>query len=74
MKQGFVVQEDRDNEDYLYTRQSLADLAGKALHKKRNLANGFENTYTWDVWPLTEKNAADAGIVLDAWVGCIRKV
>ncbi|MGI5174428.1 DUF2156 domain-containing protein [Treponema sp. OMZ 840] len=65
---GYTLQEDRDNEDYLYTRESLASLAGKALHKKRNLANGFENTYTWEIQPLTEQNAADAGFVLDAWV------
>jgi len=65
---GYVPQEDRDNEDYLYTRESLATLAGKALHKKRNFANGFESTYNWEVQPLTEKNAADAGAVLDEWL------
>ena len=64
---GYVPYEDRDNEDYLYTRESLATLAGKALHKKRNFANGFENSYNWEVKPLTEQNAADAGNVLDEW-------
>jgi len=64
---GYVPYEDRDNEDYLYTRESLATLAGKALHKKRNFANGFENTYNWEVRPLNEQTAADAGNVLDEW-------
>lgn len=65
---GYTPQEDRDNEDYLYTREALATLAGKALHKKRNLANGFESAYTWEVKPLDETNAADAADVLEQWL------
>ena len=66
-ERGFKLHEDRDNEDYLYTRESLASLSGKALHKKRNFANGFENSYNWEIQPLTGKNAADASFVLDKW-------
>lgn len=66
-ERGFKLHEDRDNEDYLYTRESLASLSGKALHKKRNFANGFENSYNWEIQPLTGKNASDASFVLDKW-------
>ncbi|UTC70192.1 DUF2156 domain-containing protein [Treponema sp. OMZ 790] len=66
-KLGYEPYEDRDNEDYLYTRESLALLAGKALHKKRNFANGFENAYAWEVRPLNEQNKVDACAVLDEW-------
>jgi len=34
---GFEVWEDRDNFDYLYSRQSLSELTGRKFHKKRNL-------------------------------------
>lgn len=64
---GYVPEDDRDSADYLYLRESLATLAGKSLHKKRNLANGFEKAYEWEVKPLDETTAADAGKVLDAW-------
>lgn len=64
---GYKAEEDRDNEDYLYTRESLSNLAGKALHKKRNFANGFENSYNWEIKKLDEKNAACAAEVLDQW-------
>ncbi len=59
--------DDRNNADYLYLREKLASLAGKSLHKKRNLANNFENTYTCTIKPLDISTAADAGDVLDEW-------
>ncbi len=61
------TEEDRDNADYLYLREKLASLAGKSLHKKRNLANNFERTYTCDIKPLDITTASDAGDVLDEW-------
>ncbi len=61
------VEEDRDNADYLYLREKLASLAGKSLHKKRNLANNFEKNYICDVKPLDVSTAKDAGDVLDKW-------
>ncbi len=64
---GFNVTEDRDNEDYLYSKDSLSSLAGKSLQKKRNLANNFEKSYHYKVLPLDIHTAADAGIVLDEW-------
>ena len=33
---GFAVQTDRDNADYVYRVQDLADLAGRVYAKKRN--------------------------------------
>ncbi len=64
---GFELIDDRDNADYLYFREKLASLAGKSLHKKRNLANNFEKTYNCEVRPLDITTAADAGDVLDEW-------
>jgi hypothetical protein len=64
---GYRVQEDRDNFDYLYWRTDLAELSGKAYHKKRNLVNAFLNSYSYEQKPLSAANAADALAVLDEW-------
>ena len=44
-KRGVVFAEDRDNFDYLYYREELAELAGKKFHKKKNHVNHFLHTY-----------------------------
>jgi len=44
-ERGVVFAEDRDNFDYLYYRNDLAELAGKKYHKKKNHVNQFLNTY-----------------------------
>lgn len=66
-KYNFFITEDRNNADYLYHRQKLETLSGKALHKKRNLANAFTKTYTARIENLTIYNAAAAGNILDKW-------
>mgnify|MGYP002625485038 CR=1 FL=1 len=43
----FTFIEDRDNFDYLYSLESMATLAGKKLHGKRNHCNRFEAAHTW---------------------------
>lgn len=62
-----VVQEDRDNFDYLYRRADLAELAGRRYHKKRNLVNAFINNYNYLEQPLTQERVPDARRVLDKW-------
>ncbi len=64
---GYRIQEDRDNFDYLYNREDLAELSGKAYHKKRNLVNAFLGTCSCEQRPLTKSNVADAVGVLDRW-------
>jgi hypothetical protein len=64
---GYIVQEDRDNFDYLYLRTDLAELSGKTYHKKRNLVNAFLNSYDYSQKPLRKENVADAVAVLDEW-------
>ncbi|MGO8693237.1 MAG: DUF2156 domain-containing protein [Rectinemataceae bacterium] len=64
---GYGVVEDRDNFDYLYLRTDLAELSGKAYHKKRNLVNAFLNSYSYEQKPLRADNVPDAVAVLDEW-------
>lgn len=64
---GYPVQEDRDNFDYLYQRQDLAELAGRSYHKKRNLIKTFVKSYPYSALPLREEYRAEAITVLDDW-------
>jgi len=64
---GYAAAEDRNNFDYLYERTDLAELSGKAYHKKRNLVNAFLNSYSYEQKPLSKDNVADAVLVLDTW-------
>lgn len=66
-KLGLVVEEDRDNFDYLYLKKDLADLPGKKFHKKRNLVRGFVNNYNFMERPITADVVDDARRVLDGW-------
>lgn len=66
--QGFSIHEDRDNFDYLYARQALAELTGRKFHKKRNLIKAFLKNYTYTGEPLLESHIPAALQVLEDWV------
>ena len=66
-QRGLHILEDRDNFDYLYKRENLVSLAGKKLHKKRNLVNAFINNYNYEERYITEENKHDALTILEAW-------
>ena len=67
-QKGFAVIEDRDNFDYLYSRRDLAELPGKAFHKKKNRVNAFIKAHEAIAEaPLTAGNAPAAREVLAAW-------
>lgn len=42
---GYEIEPDRDSFDYLYDADKLRTLSGKAMHKKKNLLNGFVREY-----------------------------
>lgn len=63
----FRCELDRDNCDYLYQRGDLAELKGKAFHKKKNLVNQFCGSYTAALKALDASTDADARHVLDMW-------
>lgn len=57
----YTPQEERDHAEYLYRVESLAELNGIKLHKKRNLISQFNRTYPdFSILPLkgTEIDAA----------------
>jgi len=58
---------DRDNCDYLYNKTELAELKGKAFHKKKNLVNQFNTAYQSKVASIDDATIPDALSVLNAW-------
>ena len=64
---GINASEDRDNFDYLYSRDKLAELKGKKYHKKRNLVNQFLHSYTHEQYPLTSERVPHAIEILEQW-------
>ena len=67
-KRGIIFMEDRENFDYLYYREDLAELAGKKYHKKKNHVNKFLNTYSdCEQRPISAALVPAAIEVLDQW-------
>jgi uncharacterized protein len=64
---GLLVTEDRDNFDYLYRREALASLAGRALQRKRNLVHQFIRQHDYEAFPLAPERLADGLAVLESW-------
>lgn len=64
---GYEMREDRDNFDYLYLKDELAELPGKRFHKKRNHVNAFLRTYTFREEFLSPDLVPDALAVLEEW-------
>src|SRR5574344_1307145 len=58
---------DRDNADYLYKRVELAELKGKAFHKKKNLVNKFNAEYKGQTKQIDETTESDALYILNQW-------
>jgi len=67
-ERGIVIEEDRNNFDYLYYRDDLAKLSGKKYHKKKNHVNNFLNSYPdHEQRPMTSALVPQAIEVLDRW-------
>jgi len=67
-EKGIFLEEDRDNFDYLYYRNELAELTGKKFHKKKNHVNNFLLSYPeHEQKPLTKELIPAAVEVLEKW-------
>jgi len=64
---GYQVREDRDNFDYLYRREDLAELSGRTYSKKRNLIKAFLRENDYEARPLREEYLGHALQVLETW-------
>ena len=58
---------DRDNADYLYRREDLAELRGERYHKKKNRLNVFIKHYEYAVVPYGLEYRDGCRALLAAW-------
>ncbi len=65
--EGYALEEDRNNFDYLYLRKNLAELTGRKFHKKRNLIKAFVSNYSYTGKPLLEEHLEEALGILESW-------
>lgn len=49
---GYEIIPDRDNSDYVYLTNDLAELAGRKFHKKKNQVNKFYKSFEFEFRPL----------------------
>lgn len=65
----FVIEEVRDNFDYIYESERLITLAGKKLHSKRNFINRFkqENENNWTYEAITPANLDECWDMNTRW-------
>ena len=50
------ITHDRDDDDYIYLREDLAELKGRKYHQKKNHLNYFLKTYNWTYEEITPEN------------------
>lgn len=63
-----TFEEDRGSFDYIYDVQSLANLSGSKMSKKRNHINGFLNLYkNWHVEEITCENLSEIAAFAEKW-------
>ena len=62
-----TVSTDRDNADYLYRRQDLAELHGHRYHKKMNRLKVFTNRYDYEVSLYSQDYRDGCRALLAAW-------
>ncbi|MBQ8859783.1 MAG: DUF2156 domain-containing protein [Ruminococcus sp.] len=64
----FEFTEERDSADYIYSRENLANLAGKKFHAKRNHISKFKrNNENFEYKSIDEENKEDAFFVAHKW-------
>lgn len=65
----FVFTPDRDEFDYIYKREDLANLAGKKYHSKRNFITRFETENPdWSYEEITRQNIPDCLEIYRKWL------
>ena len=64
-----VFEHDRDDDDYVYNKEKLIKLSGRALHKKKNHMNFFLKNYQFESRPLDKSMAAEILALVDQVAG-----
>lgn len=64
----FLIEEDRDGFDYIYSQEKLSTLAGKKLHGKRNHIARFKDDGDWCYEPMTADNLEECRTMTYTWI------
>lgn len=65
--QPYVIQEDRDNADYVYRVEDLAGLAGRRFAKKRNHIKQCLSSHICEYVPITPELLAECEAMQENW-------
>jgi hypothetical protein len=65
--QHYVITADRDNADYVYRVEDLAELAGRRYAKKRNHIKHCLSSHTCEYLPITPKLIAECETMQENW-------
>lgn len=68
---GIIVEEERDQFDYLYRCDELITLLGERFHAKKNLIAQFQRKYTYRFLPMTPELATRCQYFAHEW--CIER-
>lgn len=66
-KTKYSVMPDRENDDYLYLRNELAELPGNRFHNKKNRINHFTARHAFTVEPFSMLHLTSALKLIDKW-------
>ena len=64
----FLIQGDRNDYDYIYSREKLATLAGKKMHGKRNHIARFQDEDDWCYEELNDSNIEERRNMTYTWI------
>jgi hypothetical protein len=65
---AWVVEADRDNDDYIYDASKLRTLSGRSMHQKKNHYNHFVQNYRAEFLPITRDLFQELKRVEDKWL------
>lgn len=65
--EGFIVEYDRDQSDYVYLVEDLVQLRGRRYHRKRNHLKRFHEQYPHQYVPLTPERISQCLNLQTAW-------
>jgi len=65
--EGFMVELDRDQSDYIYLSEDLILLQGRKYHRKRNHIKQFKEKYAYQYLPLTPELISDCLRLQTEW-------
>ena len=63
----FLITEDVNSFDYVYSVEELTNLAGKRFHGKKNHVNKFQRLYNWEYRSITAENVPECMAVFEQW-------